>query len=289
MSRTLTRSHKAFAIALVVVTVLAFTPAGWLGWTQDLHRIINFPLMPFRHMGTAVSGWLMPEHEIQLREFEGEQHLLQEYEELGRRYIAAQLRIEELEEQLSQIQQIPIADTDVPIRPISARITARDPRSRTANVQINRGSEHGVIEGTIAVFAGVHLIGKVSNADRMSSMLLPITNRDHGPLWTVVIPPDQLLAWTADAVQLEVHPQGDGTFHAEPHADVPISAGDIVRMAANPHWPRSSMGMVIGVVDSVSDEQSLRKRVVIRPRYEASHVSSVVLKIEDYDDEVRTR
>lgn len=288
MSRTLNRTHKAFVIALVIVTVLAFVPARLLGWTQDLARIVSVPLMPFRDLGTSLAGWLSPEREVRIRAFDGEQHLLQQYEELDRRYIAAQMQIAELEEQLSQIQQIPMTELDVPIRPVSARITARDPRSRTANVQINRGRHHGVRQDTVAVFRGIHLIGKVTSVDRMSSMVLPITNPEHGPLRAVVIPPDQPWTEVAEASEITLEPQGDGTFTAEPLADVPVSRGDIVRLAAMPDWPRSSLGMVIGVVESVSNEQSLRKRVLVRPSYEANQISSVVLKIEDHGREGRT-
>lgn len=288
MSRT-PRTHKAFALALIAVIVLAFMPARWLRWTSDVAGIVNVPLMPFRHMGLSLAGWLSPEHEVRIREFEGEQHLLQQYEELDRRYIAAQMRIAELEEQLVQIQQIPMTELDVPTRLLSASITARDPRSRTANVQINRGRQHGVVEGTIAVFGGVHLIGKVSSVDRVSSMVLPITNPDHGSLWAIVFPTDQPMTTVSDAVAIELRPRGDGAFVAEPQADVPISRGDLVRLAAMHDWPRSSLGMVIGVVESISNEQSLRKHVIVQPRYEAVHVPSVVLKIEDHDQEGRMR
>jgi len=288
MSRTLSRPHKAFGLALVVVIVLAFLPARWLGWTRDVARIVNVPLMPFRDLGVALAGNLSPEQEVRLREFEGERHLLEEYEGLDRRYIAAQMRIAELEEQLAQIQRIPLAETAVPIRPVSARITARDPRSRTATVRINRGRLHGVVEGTVAVYAGVHLIGQVTSVERVSSMILPTTNRSHGPLRAVIIAPHQSPDMRDDSTIVMVEPQGDGTFIAEPHADMPVSEGDIARLAIMPDWPQSSLGMVIGVVDSVSNEQSLRQRVVIRPRYEASHISSVVLKIEEHEEEVET-
>lgn len=289
MSRTLPLSHKAFIVALILVIVLAFMPGRWLGWTRDVARIINVPLMPFRDLGTSIAGWLSPEHEAQIREFEGERQLVQEFEELDRRFVAAQMRIAELEEQLEQIQQIPLTDVDVPIRPLTARITARDPRSRTAHVQINRGRQHGVVEHTVAVFAGVHLIGKVTSVDRMSSTVLPITSPEHGPLRAIVIAPDQPAITIAEAPQLTLEPRGDGTFFAEAPSEVPVSTGDIVRLASMADWPRSSMGMVLGVVDSVSDDASLWQRVVIRPRYEAHQISSVVLKIEAYDEEDRRR
>lgn len=288
MSRTLNRTHKAFVSTLLVVIVLAFLPARLLGWTSDLARIINVPLMPFRDLGTSVAGWLSPERDVRIREFEGEQHLLQEYEELDRRYIAAQMQIAELEEQLAQIQQIPMTELDVPIRPVSARITARNPRDRTANVQINRGGQHRVEQGTIAVYRGVHLIGKVTSVDRMSSMLLPVTNQEHGPLRAVITPPDASSTPVTDATEITLEPLGDGTFLAEPQADIPVGRGDIVRLAAMPDWPRSSMGMVIGTVESVSNGQSLRKRVIVQPSYEANQIASVVLKVEDHRQEGHT-
>jgi cell shape-determining protein MreC len=289
MARTLTRSHKAFILAFVVVAVLAFVPARWLAWTNDIAGIVNIPLAPFGDLGTTIAGVLKPPGEVLIRNVDSEQQLLREFDELDRLYIAAQMRIRELEMQLEEIQQIPMAELTGPVRPLAARVTARDPRSQIANIRINRGSQHGVAPGTIVVHAGVHLIGKVSSVDRLSSTVTPITNPDHGPMRAVVVPGDQSRTELDQAVLISVTPRGDGTFIAEPHPDQPMSVGDIVRLAASPGWPRSSLGMVIGVIESISDEPSLRTRVVITPHYHAHQLANLVLKIELDDEGGRLR
>src|SRR5690606_27922858 len=98
---------------------------------------------------------------------------------------------QKLQEQLEQIQMMPLDDLRVRVRPVIASVTGRDPRNVTAKVQINRGSEYGVEPGTIAGYGGVHLIGRVIEPGRLRSHLLPITNINSDYIRARALPRDQ--------------------------------------------------------------------------------------------------
>ena len=61
----------------------------------------------------------------------------------------------------------------------------------------------------------------------------------------------------------------------------PTRTGDIVEVA-DPTWPESAWGLKIGVVESVSAQETnpLRDRVRVVPRYPAHRLAAITLKIE---------
>jgi len=289
MPRTLNRPQKAFATAIIITIVLALTPIGWLWWLNDVAHVVTLPMTPVRHAGTAARNWLRPAADPRLRPFdsERERQLLEVLEEFERLYQAADLRASELQEQLEQIQQMPLDDVRVPIRPLIATVTGINPRSPSAKVEINRGTRHGLVAGTIAAYGGVHLIGRVVDPGPLRSMLLPITNAGSDLLEARIMPKDRPDMAMSAAPRVQLEPRGDGTFTAEIEHDIPVAEGDLLRLD-DVRWPAAAQAMVIGSIESVrpNDTNSLLKNIRVRPRYQASQLYNITLKIEidSFDD-----
>lgn len=283
MSRTLTRPQKAFFLAVVITVVLAFLPARWLGPTSDLAAVVNVPLMPFRHIGKQLQGWLRPPVDAIGRAGDEnlEQQLWEERAEFERLYHESQLRITELQDIIQQLQQVPLEELNSGVKPLAASVTGSNPRSRSGIADLNRGQRHGVIPGTIAVYAGVHLIGQVSEVNELSCKLLPITSAAIQPMRARVLPQDQPERPITDAPLVLLESLGDGRFEAEIEHIHPVNAGDVVRLDDD-SWPRTAQAMILGLVERVEpkDENRLLNRLIIRPRYQLSQLSHVALKIE---------
>jgi hypothetical protein len=283
MARTFTRSQKAFFFTVAVTMAMAFMPLNWLWWLNDVAKVVTLPITPVGQVGIATSHWLRPSADPRLRpaDTQRERLLQSQLDELERLYQAADLRARELQEQLEQIQMMPLDDARVSIRPIIASITGRNPRNVTAKVQINRGQRFGVEDGAIAAYGGVHLIGRVTEAGAVRSHLLPITNLNSDYIRARVVPRDQPEMSITAAPVIDLAPRGDGAFTADVEHTVSVAVGDIVRLDDR-RWPASAQAMVVGFVEQVrpNDSNSLLKSLLIRPRFHANELANVTLKIE---------
>lgn len=285
------RTQRAFALVLVVTIVLAFAPRGLLGWTGDVAEIVRVPTRPFTHLGVRLGHWIRPPEtmtaDVPAEAREIVAHLEREVERFKQLYAAEQMEARRLRRTLAQLQRVPM-ESPVPVRLLSASIVARPPAGQFAPVQLNRGSSHGVRPGAIALYEGVHLVGRVSDVTPIGSTMVPLVNKAIGLIQAQVMPPDvrDIDKGEADGgdehewlVQLEV--TGDGTFTAAVDESLPIQEGDEA-IVDDPMWPDAARGMIIGRVTSIEDieELPLRKRVVITPRFNVYGLANVTLKIE---------
>jgi hypothetical protein len=119
----------------------------------------------------------------------------------------------------------------------------------------------------------------------MQSAVLPLASAKTPPFLATVQPRDRAADSAASSSRpLQVFPTGDGEFTADADGSMVIAEGDIVRlMDPPPAWPETAQAMVVGVVRSVrpKDSEPLRNIVIIRPRFQLSQISSMVLKIEE--------
>lgn len=240
-------------------------------------------MTPVRQVGVSAGEWLRPPADPRLRaaSTERERLLAEQLDEVERLYQAAELRARELQEQLEQIMLMPLDDMRVPFHPVVASITGRNPRSPTAQVELNRGRDFGLQEGTIAAYGGSHLIGRVVGPGQLRSHLLPITNVNSDYIRARVMPRDRLDLPISAAPVIDLEPRGDGSFIADAEHSVPIEVGDMVRLDDR-RWPMSAQAMVVGFVDAIrpNDTNSLLQTLIVRPRYHASELAHVTLKVE---------
>ena len=289
MLRPRVRLHFALPLTLVVTLALALLPASWrLPWQGDLARLVHVFLMPFSHAGNALGGWLRPAPSAgdALVPPEGglEQLLEQIIEDRDRaraEYHRQRQRAEELEEQLRQLQQIPPETLRTASSSVIAHIAARHPLSPlgVAELKVQRGAEVEISPGTIAVYAGVHLLGRVvGEPSGATCSLLPIANPDTGSIRGRVFPRDDPLG---PGTLTLIEPTGRGTFTANVDRESILHEGDVLRLDDR-RWPPTAQGMVLGEVVSVqaNDEEPLRETIIIRPVYQVQQVASVTLIIE---------
>ena len=200
MARNLSRSPKTFFVAIAVTMVVAFLPTKWLGWTNDLSEIVRLFVQPFGRAGIYVATWLRPDpYPGQDLPENGEDLILrlsEDNDRYKRLYRRAQSRIADLEEQLEQLQQAELSSPRTEIRFITAGVTGHNPNRPSDVVELSRGTRFGVREGTVAVYNGVHIIGRVTRVSLFASWLLPVTSRASGLVRALVYPkgrPDELI------------------------------------------------------------------------------------------------
>jgi cell shape-determining protein MreC len=281
MPRTLPTSQKAFLAVLAPTLALALLPARWLRWTNDIAGIVSAPLAPLAQLGVATAAWLRPPRGPIIDLPESAARIIEERDRFESLFHAEALRVQALEEQLAQLQQVPLENLRVPVRLVLADVIGRSPGAAAGVIELKRGARDGVKPGTVAVYAGVHLIGQVREVDHLRSLMVPLANPSIGLIAAAVRPRDRASSGLRTATRLHLRAAGDGTLLADVDRELDIHTGDDV-VLVDESWPAAAQAMVLGTVQGSAplDEAPLRSRIIVRPRYQAHELAYVTLKIE---------
>ena len=298
MTRTSWRNELAFPIVLVTTVAVAFLPAEWrTGWQSELADLARLPVRPVSALGVQVGEFLRPPADPTsgMRDADVEQ-LLADREMLERLYRAEQQRALKLERELEELRQIPVEVRRGAAAMMVAPITSRNVNSSqgAVEVRIDQAAEEHVIPGTVGVYASVHLMGRTVGWPSMrSAMFLPLVNEATPPFQARVFPADRPDLPLSRAPRLFLEPTGDGRLVGYvPRSEV-VHEGDLIRMD-DERWVTAQM-MVVGDVTAVEvhDEEPLRHRIEVRPRYDVQRIAQVTLIVTEGefadDAEVRGR
>lgn len=286
MSSVRVRASRVFLAVIALVLILSMLPTGLLGWVGDLSSIVRLPVAPLNDLGNSAAAWLRPVPKPHADLPPDAQELVKNLEEqrdrYERLYHATSQRILELQDQLAQLQQVPIDTLEAPVSLLRAQITTRHPSEPNAPVQLNRGKRQGVATSTIAVYNGVHLIGRVAEVTPVSCSLHPLTDSATGLIRAAILPAADDTLTIKEAARVALKPTGDGAFLGEVAKERQIKPGDNVRLFDSA-WPMSAQAMIIGIVTDVrtKDDQPLRNEIVVKPRYTVAQLADVTLIVED--------
>lgn len=280
-------TFKFFLGCVFIALVMCFMPTRWIGWENDVADIVSVPTVPFGHVGTTVKVWLRGNPEDLPGGVEEVQHLRAELDGFRSRYNDAKRRVESLEDQIEQLQRSKVEGLDVQFNPQAANIVGRNTASAGETYSLNVGENKSIEKGSVAVYDGSHLIGKISSVFRITSTLIPITDPAIDLLEAFLAPAsandsrmDRRRARTA------LTAVGDGTLTGEVRRDAQAMVGDYL-LLDDPTWPRTARAMIVGVVVAVQpkEDNPYLDLIIVRPRYSASKLAYVTIKVERFGDE----
>lgn len=281
MIRLNVSSGRALGLAVGLTAFLSLLPARLLGWTRVPAEILALPVQPLADGGIRLSRWLRP--------LDGEAGESEELRQMGENLEATRallhaerLRVEGLLEEIEALREARAFRPGVEMTPIYARVVGLGADRGQGPVRLGAGALHGVEPGAIAVYRGGHLLGRVApDVERLSSRLVPLTDPATGLVEAFVVPASDPLRLLDGAARLQLRPDGRGGLSGDLDRAAAVAPGDVVRLA-DPLWPDSAQGLIIGTVDGVApkDLQPLLNTVSVRPRYQAQRVSALTLVIE---------
>ncbi|MHC4616037.1 MAG: hypothetical protein ACYTAU_21035, partial [Planctomycetota bacterium] len=211
MHRAASRSQRALWTAVGLTVVLALLPARWLGWTAVAADVVNVPIQPLADIGVRLGRLLRSPEGGAAEESEALRRRTEELDATRALLHAARLRIEALQEEIRHLQDARRFHRGIQIDPMFVRVTGRSPDRGRGPVRINAGSRHGVTPGTIAVYRGAHLLGRVADdVGRLSCRVVPVTDPATGLMEAVILPADDPTAEVADAPRLQLVADGQG-------------------------------------------------------------------------------
>ena len=285
MFRILRRSNAVFPLVIVATIVVACLSPAALHWTVDASALMRVPIRPLTVATNQAASWLrhtgsqatydFAEAELDSQVFAT---LSAERSRFERLYRAQRLQNEILQDQLSHLQGLDpdqLASGATPTL-LSVPMTGRSPgqRGEIYQVPLTNDARERVMVGSVALFGSKYLLGRVTALAGTDALVLPIASKTSGPLKAAVISESS----TDQIVRFLAKPLGNGSFLA----NVPQSHGLVIGsevVLADPAWPASAQGMVIGlVIDSQQDQKAaLRQQITIRSSYQLGGVGEVVL------------
>lgn len=257
---------------LIVLIVFALAPTSITGWVENARSPLEFVFTPVSHPVRRIATKASPsEQPADPRVADLEERIAQE--QLLR--AQAEQRVERLRAMVADLQAGLTIAPDAPARSVWASIVGVSPDPREGVIIAGRGQRDGVIEGqTVAVARGVHLVGRVVDVSNRSARIIPITHPRAGLINAMVMTEDPTSGFMGQLL-----PEGDGTLTGELVSEAEgVEVGQTVRLFDDA-WAASSQMVVIGRVTEVGRKDNQRITVTVRPEFDVSRVSEVVLRI----------
>ncbi len=161
-----------------------------------------------------------------------------------------------------------------------APIIADSATASFTTLTLEGGALQGIEVGLPAVISG-SVVGRISQVNRHSSVLEPITTRDR--LVTGIMTPPVMSAANFDQPSYPVvqfHIRDHDHFLAEVPINMPVKVNDVARLQ-DENWPQAVQYLMLGHVISVEPikDDLLRKQVLIRTFTAIRHARSVTIII----------
>ncbi len=266
------------AIALIAATALALAPTRltrWAGWLADP---VTFVIQPIAHPVTRATRWLLPERDALGIDDPRVRALALERDETRRSLRQAELRIEQLERQVRDLQSgVPVAP-GARVRQVWAPVTGRSSNLGDGSIRIGAGRAERVEEVvSVATTRGVHLVGRIIEVRAQTAWILPFNHPGAGPIEGVVMAGATL----AEGFGCLLRGRGDGALEGDLVAEARgIEPGQLVRLR-DEAWPEIAQMLVLGRVAEVERKENGRLRVVVVPDVDPARVSEVVVRVPE--------
>jgi len=263
--------NRSFYTAAAVMLIACFLPAGFAGWlggrVGELTIPLSAPLEKLSMIVRAVPDRLDADDPrlVSLEAKNKEQSV----------YITQlEARAASLQRQLDRLQELKAIDPSY--RYVTASRVAES-LGKSDLFKVSLGSLSGVRVGSLALYQGYQLLGRVSAVSPRSATITPITSKEYGTITALVIAEDDAFE---NATSCSLDPVGDGTFRGDLGEQSPVKVG--LRVVYRDPDPRQiNTGPLIGVIEKVSakDDSPLWNTIIVRPESNLDDVSVVDLKI----------
>ncbi len=263
-------------LLLLALLVLTLLPGRYLRWTDDLAEPLNAVLAPFTDVGRSLAAFLRPAKtsdpgagdDVALAA------LRRELEQFRTQNLNLRASQRDLELELQEVRRARDLSPQSRDRLLDFPVirTSADPSSSI--MKIKGGSKNGIIPGVVAVYRGVHLVGRITAVQPLTSSLQPLTDKNVEPLNCVVMPAGAQ-AELADGARCQVvpHPTRPNLLIGDVERDadwlLAVGAERLLVRLSDAHWPDGAQALIVGTVERVftDDATPLRLRVEVRPVY----------------------
>jgi cell shape-determining protein MreC len=273
---------KPLAAAVVILLLLIALPVRWTGFLNQCSTIAELIVGPVSGPVSTVSGWLLPRspgrgNDAALAHAEAE---AKRYEML---YLQSQATIRDLQGRIAELSSTRSLPGDSPISLVQASVIGASPDPAAGLLQVRAGRAQGVEINTVAVVAGVQLLGRVEDVDDRTAWVRVITTpRPNRPIPALICIGDDPDQWLD--CNLFAQPGGSlkGVFEYKAGMSERVVPGLEVRLSdQGGHWPPSARMLLVGTIDSIESTTNLVGRyAIVRPTVDRLElVTEVTLRV----------
>ncbi|RLS46176.1 MAG: hypothetical protein DWH86_03595 [Planctomycetota bacterium] len=276
-------SRRILVIALAGAALLSALPqSSQSPWSGTLAAILWAPLVP----GASALAWVRDRIRAPSEPYQGLPEDLrsarEDRDQLQGELDARQLRVEELERELSELSGFRPPDR-AGWQPRRATVVERGGGRPAGLLGIDIGTNQGVGEGDPVVVGGNQIIGEIASGGAENrSWVIPLDDRRCGRIDAIVTPQASGKGGNAarQTILVQLVPQGNRTLVGELETLAGVNPGDSV-LLGDAGWRPAAQGMRIGVVESVGklDANPLRGRITVRMESDPARVTHVVVKV----------
>lgn len=266
----------ALPLVIFALLVLSLLPGRLLRWTNDVAEPLGAVLAPFTDTGRSLSAFLRPAKRAGpiARDDALVEALRLEVEQFRTQNLNLRARHRQLLIELEELRRARTLNPESRDRLIDFPVIRASSDPAGSIMRIKGGSRNGVIPGAVAVHRGVHLVGRITSVQALTSALQPITDRNADYLDCVIMPDVEAEDLAAGApCQIGPHPTRPdllvGDVHRDAHWLRDRGEEQLLVRLSDPLWPDGAQAMIVGVVERVftDDATPLRLRVEVRPVY----------------------
>ncbi len=301
------RTMLAASCAILVLTAVLpgrLTPfAGWAG------ELIDLAVAPVQRPMSAGLRWLRGPQAG--RPTDAQLLALQvEADSWKLRSRQAEQEVERLRNQIVQLQRGLALNPSLAVRQLTAPVIGFGSDASSSVLKVQAGERNGVIPGSVAVFDGVNLVGRVARpVDARVCRITPITDRSAGALSARIFPneaPGSPAPATVDvlpgsggapdagglSLECKLTPDGRGLLVGPvewqgvrpDQQNVTLAQGMVVRLSDS-SWPQSAQMLVVGRIERVETTDVGRTRVSVRPMFDLQRLGEVTIRVSGEPDD----
>lgn len=267
---------------LAVLLLLALLPVRYTRWVGLLGDFTELVVSPIANPMRAMAGWVRPARAA------GGSAEVEQYREQVERLTAQVNRVEaentRLRELIKMLQGGMAMQPAAPTRDLAVSVVSASSDLSSRLLRVRGGTRQGVIVGSVAVGVGLQLVGRVAEAEVLTSLVRPITAREASPIRARIMLADAGL-WLDSTLT----PDGEGGLRGPveyrmqaqaPGRVLEAMPGQTVRLD-DPTWPEGAQMLLVGQVERVESNPRMpgRQIVVVRPTLELHRVSEMVLRV----------
>jgi cell shape-determining protein MreC len=258
-----------------VLSLLAFLPARWSGWTEVLGWLTRRAVVPvsdpIQRVGALVLGTSEAPSSAVVAQLERER------DHFKWMWHQQQRETERLQKTVEQLQKGQLL-SELPVRQLVRPVVGSSSDGRGGELLVRAGASQGLAVNDVATTEGVQIVGKVvSTSAKLASVRL-ITSPAAGGITGLVFTSDDKPGVKCSLSPSKAAPVLNGYVEYSRDGKAAPEVGQTVRLE-DPQWPKHAQRLVIGTITAVKTVTTGRQVIEVKPTVDLDRLSEVVLRL----------
>ncbi|HEB61184.1 MAG TPA: hypothetical protein ENJ06_05100, partial [Phycisphaeraceae bacterium] len=191
MTRDSTSRIPYLPLALLAALILSLLPSRFLRWTEPVSEPLDAVIAPIAQAGTTAARWLRPPRSTNYSSEDEPviEDLRAEIEKFRTHALNLEAQLRRLKAESEELRQARLLNPGSHDMLLDFPVIRGSSEMGSSFIKIKGGRNRGIINGAVAVYRGVHLVGRVIRVEAVTSTIQPITDAGADYIECVIMPP----------------------------------------------------------------------------------------------------